>query len=119
MTVKQIFEMRRAGRVEEAYDAILPLYRVHHGKYTTLAMFWCAVDKLNLLLTRVVGDDDNSVNSLQEAERIMLSLERLYPTMRDEEQTGKQALSNLKTALQHTRLRVTQNTEYKTEQQLT
>ena len=50
MTVKEVFELRRAGRVEEAYEAILPMYRVHHGKYTSLAMFWCAVDMMNLLL---------------------------------------------------------------------
>ena len=50
MTVKEVFDLRREGRVEEAYYAILPMYRVHHGKYTTLAMFWCAADMMNLLL---------------------------------------------------------------------
>ena len=39
MTVKDIFELRREGRVEEAYNAILPMYRVHHGKYTSSLFF--------------------------------------------------------------------------------
>ena len=31
MTVKEIFDLRRQGRVEEAYDAIRPLYAAHKG----------------------------------------------------------------------------------------
>ena len=60
MTVKDVFELRRAGRVEEAYEAILPMYKVHHGKYTSLAMFWCAVDMMNLLMSRAVDGSDES-----------------------------------------------------------
>lgn len=105
MTVKEVFEMRRAGKVEEAYEAILPMYRVHHGKYTTLAMFWCAVDKMNLLLTCVVGADEASLSALAEAERILLSLERLYPKMYDDQGSGKQALDSMRVALRDTRLR--------------
>ena len=105
MTVKEVFELRRAGKVEEAYEAILPMYRVHHGKYTTLAMFWCAVDKMNLLLTCVVGADEASLSALAEAERILLSLERLYPKMYDDQGSGKQALDSMRVALRDTRLR--------------
>lgn len=105
MTVKDVFELRRAGKVEEAYEAILPMYRVHHGKYTTLAMFWCAVDKMNLLLTCVVGADEASLSALAEAERILLSLERLYPKMYDDQGSGKQALDSMRVALRDTRLR--------------
>ena len=105
MTVQEVFELRRAGKVEEAYEAILPMYRVHHGKYTTLAMFWCAVDKMNLLLTRVIGADEASLAALAEAERIFLSLERLYPNMYDDQGSAKQTLDNLRAALKDTRLR--------------
>ena len=105
MTVKDVFELRRAGKVEEAYEAILPMYRVHHGKYTTLAMFWCAVDKMNLLLTCVVGADEASLSALAEAERILLSLERLYPKRYDDQGSGKQALDSMRVALRDTRLR--------------
>ena len=107
MTVKEVFELRRAGKVEEAYEAILPMYRVHHGKYTTLAMFWCATDKLNLLLTQVTGDDDTSRQALAEAERSMLSLRRLHSHMTDDG-TCRQALMNMQAALETTRLRATQ-----------
>ena len=70
MTVKEVFELRRAGRVEEAYEAILPMYKVHHGKYTSLAMFWCAVDMMNLLLGKAVDQSAESLAALAEAERI-------------------------------------------------
>ncbi len=104
MTVQEVFELRRAGKVEEAYEAILPMYRVHHGKYTTLAMFWCAVDKMNLLLTRVAGADEASLTALHEAERIFLSLERLYPKMYDDQGSCKQTLDSMRMALRDTRL---------------
>lgn len=104
MTVQEVFELRRAGKVEEAYEAILPMYRVHHGKYTTLAMFWCAVDKMNLLLTRVAGADEASLAALLEAERIFLSLERLYPKMYDDQGSCKQTLDSMRMALRDTRL---------------
>lgn len=105
MTVREVFELRRAGKVEEAYQAVLPMYRVHHGKYTTLAMFWCAADMLNLLLTRVQGSDDASRTALAEAARILQSLERLYPHLQDEQGSCRQVIDNLRAALSDTRLR--------------
>ena len=51
MTVKEIFELRKQGRIEEAYEAIRPMYAVHKGKYTTLAMFWTGSDILRKRLT--------------------------------------------------------------------
>lgn len=105
MTVKEIFELRRAGKIEEAYHAILPMYKVHHGKYTTLAMFWCAVDMMNLLLSRALGNDTKSLESLHKAEKIYLSLQRVAVQIKDENNTCQQALSNLGEALKTTRLR--------------
>ena len=46
MTVKEIFDLRKQGKIEEAYEAIRPMYAVHQGKYTTLCMFWTASDIL-------------------------------------------------------------------------
>jgi hypothetical protein len=43
-TVKEIFALRKQGKIEEAYEAIRPIYREHKGKYTTLCMFWVAAD---------------------------------------------------------------------------
>lgn len=108
MTVKDIFELRREGRVEEAYNAILPIYRVHHGKYTSLAMFWCAVDMMNLLLSKAVDTGESSRNSLAEAEKIYLSLQRLAPKIHDDSGACQQAVLNLGEALRSTRLRVKQ-----------
>ena len=106
MTVKEIFELRREGKVEEAYHAILPMYRVHHGKYTSLAMFWCAVDMMNLLLGKAVDASDASLAALAEAEKIYLSLQRLAPKIYDESGACQQAVLNLAGALQSTRIRV-------------
>ncbi len=106
MTVKEIFDLRREGRIEEAYNAILPMYRVHHGKYTSLAMFWCAVDMMNLLLSRAVDNSENSLNALAEAEKIYMSLQRLCPKIMDDSGSCHQAVLNLGEALKSTRIRV-------------
>ena len=106
MTVKEVFELRREGRVEEAYNAILPMYRVHHGKYTSLAMFWCAVDMMNLLLSRAVDRSERSLSALAEAEKIYLSLQRLAPKIYDESGACQQTVLNLGEALKTTRIRV-------------
>ena len=108
MTVKEIFELRREGRIEEAYNAILPMYRVHHGKYTSLAMFWCAVDMMNLLLGKAVDSTEESLAALAEAERIYLSLQRLAPKIYDESGSCQQTVLNLAEALNSTRVRVKQ-----------
>ena len=108
MTVKEIFELRKEGRVEEAYNAILPMYKVHHGKYTSLAMFWCAVDMMNLLLGKAVDQTDQSLNALHEAEKIYLSLQRLAPKIYDELGACQQTVLNLGEALKSTRILVEQ-----------
>ena len=99
MTVKEIFELRKEGRVEEAYNAILPMYKVHHGKYTSLAMFWCAVDMMNLLLGKVVDSSENSLAALSQAEKIYLSLQRLAPKLYDETGSCAKTVENLGLAL--------------------
>lgn len=76
MTVKDIFELRRQGRIEEAYEAIRPMYAVHKGKYTTLAMFWTASD---ILKKRIVE------RRLDEALAIYKALLRLLPHVDDTE----------------------------------
>lgn len=106
MTVKEVFELRRQGHIEEAYNAILPRYRVHHGKYTSLAMFWCAADMMNLLLSRAVDTTETSLFSLQEAEKIYLSLQRLCSKIPDESGACRQTMLNLGESLKATRLRV-------------
>ena len=105
MTVKEIFDLRREGRIEEAYQAILPMYKIHHGKYTSLAMFWCAVDMMSLLLSRTIGSDAASLQALSEAEKIYASLTRLLPKIYDNNGACQQALNNLGATLITTRER--------------
>lgn len=106
MTVKEIFDLRREGRVEEAYQAILPMYRVHHGKYTTLAMFWCAADMTKLLLSKALGKDEESLKAYHEAEKIFASMQRLYPNIHDDTGAAQQTLKNLAEVLKVTLNRV-------------
>ena len=86
MTVKEDFELRKQGRVEEAYQTIVPMYKVHHGHYTTICMFWCGADMAKLHLER---------KQPQQAARIMASLQRLYPSLEDKDRSAHQALLNL------------------------
>ena len=46
MTVKEVFELRSQGRIEEAYDAIRTIYAVDKGPFASTAMFFTAVDVL-------------------------------------------------------------------------
>ncbi len=83
MTVKEVFELRKEGRIEEAYNAILPMYKVHHGHYTTLCMFWCAADMARLHISH---------GNTNEAEKILQSLIRLYPSIEDKDLSAKRTL---------------------------
>lgn len=83
MEVKDIFELRKQGRTEEAYAAVLPMYAVHKGHYTTIAMFWVGVDMMKLRYQQ---------RRLEEAYKIFRSLMRLYPTMDDRDLKGQSAM---------------------------
>lgn len=74
MTVKDIFDLRKQGRIEEAYEAIRPMYAVHKGKYTTLCMFWTAHD----ILKKRVGE-----KRTDEALKIFKALMRVLPNIDD------------------------------------
>lgn len=76
MTVKEIFDLRKQGRIEEAYEAIRPMYAVHKGKYTTLCMFWTASD---ILKKRV------QEGRLDEAEKIFKALLRILSNIEDKD----------------------------------
>ena len=74
MTVKEIFDLRKQGRIEEAYEAIRPMYRVHKGYYTSLCMYYCAKDVFHLRLAE---------GRIDEASKIYQALERLVPFIDD------------------------------------
>lgn len=81
MEVRDIFAMRKEGRVEEAYDLIREKYKHYHGHYTTLCMFWCASDVLQLRVEQ---------GRMDEAKKIYLALEKLLPNMQDDDVIGNQ-----------------------------
>ena len=86
MTVKDVFELRKLGRIEEAYQTIVPMYKVHHGHYTTICMFWCGADMAKLHIER---------KETKKAERILASLRRLYPSLEDKDNSACQTLLNI------------------------
>jgi hypothetical protein len=81
MEVKEIFALRKEGRIEEAYELIREKYKTYHGHYTTLCMFWCASDVLQLRLEQ---------GRLDEAKKIYMALERMLPHMQDDDVIGNQ-----------------------------
>ena len=70
MTVKEVFDLRKQGKIEEAYEAIRPMYAAHKGRYTTLCMFWTAADVFKLRLEQ---------KRYNEAEKILEALKRMLP----------------------------------------
>ena len=62
MTVKDIFMLRKQGQIEEAYNAIRPLYAVDKGPYTSLAMFWTASDILKKRVSEGKTDEAKMLN---------------------------------------------------------
>ena len=66
--------MRKQGKIEEAYEAIRPMYRVHKGYYTSLCMYHCAKDVFHLRLAE---------GRIDEASKIYQALERLVPFIDD------------------------------------
>lgn len=85
MTVREVFELRKQGRIEEAYDAIRPLYAEDKGPYTSSAMFWTATDILKKRLNE--GRTD-------EAEKIYAALERMLPNVPDKEGMVEKSFKN-------------------------
>ncbi len=74
MTVKEVFDLRKQGRIEEAYEAIRPMYAQHKGRYTTLCMFWTAADVFKLRLDQ---------KRYEEAEKILEALKRMLPRVEE------------------------------------
>ena len=83
MTVKEIFDLRKQGRIEEAYEAIRPMYAVHQGKYTTLCMFWTAHDILKKRLQE---------KHLDEAEKIFKALLRILLNIEDKDGGARKSM---------------------------
>ena len=77
--MKDIFELRKRGQVEAAYEAIRPIYAAHKGRYTTLCMFWVASDVFKLRVEQ---------GRIEEAEKIYWALKRLVPLLEEYDRQG-------------------------------
>jgi uncharacterized protein (TIGR00252 family) len=74
MTAKEIFNLRKQGKKEEAYEEARRLYATDKSGYASAAMFWTAVD---ILRCRV------NEGKTEEAKKILMALERLMPNVPD------------------------------------
>lgn len=83
MEVRDVFKLRKEGKIEEAYAAIRPMYAAHKGHYTTICMFWVGADMMQLRFKQ---------RRLEEAYKIFLALLRLYPTMDDKDLHGQSTI---------------------------
>ncbi len=83
MTVKEVFDLRKQGKIEEAYEAIRPMYAVHQGKYTTLCMFWTASDILKKRIKEQRFD---------EAQKIFKALLRILPNIDDKDGKARSSI---------------------------
>ena len=91
MTTKEVFELRKQGLSEEAYEAARQLYAVDKSSYTSLAMFWTAVDILRMRV---------KLGRMEEAQKIFLALERLLPNVPDKEGWVADAFDNCRQLLE-------------------
>ena len=92
MTAKEIFELRKQGRKEEAYEEARQLYATDKSGYASAAMFWTAVDILRSRVNEGKTDD---------AKKIMLALERLQPNVPDKDGWVQEAMSRCRSLLEN------------------
>ena len=90
MTIKEVFELRRQGKIEEAYKAIKPIYARYRGKYTTLCMFWTAHDIFKLRLAN---------GEVEEARKILIALKRVAANMDDRDRRAALSIQNAERSL--------------------
>ena len=90
MTVRDVFELRKQGHVEEAYDAIRSLYANDKGPYASTAMFWTATDILKKRLNE---------GRIDEASKIFAALERMLPNVPDKEGMAERTFKKCKELL--------------------
>lgn len=76
MTAKEIYTLRKSGKLEEAYEAARQLYATDKSPAASSTMFWAAVDILKVRLDQ---------GRRQEASKILMALERLLPHVPDTE----------------------------------
>ena len=75
MNVNEVYELRRQGKIEEAYEIIREIYATDKSGPVAKAMFWTAVDVMKKRVEE---------NRIEEASKIYLALDRLLRNTVDE-----------------------------------
>ena len=96
MTVKEVFELRSQGRIEEAYDAIRTIYAEDKGPYACTAMYWTAVDVLKVRIGEA---------RIDEAWKILQALSRLMPNVPDKQGWVQRSFEECQHLFQHAKNR--------------
>lgn len=92
MTAKEIFNLRKQGKKEEAYEEARQLYATDKSGYASAAMFWTAVD---ILRSRV------NEGKIEEAKKILTALERLLPNVPDKDGWVKDTMSRCRSQFEN------------------
>lgn len=93
MTAQEIFSLRKAGKLEEAYEEARKLYAIDKGTHASSVMFWTATDIQKLRIQ--AGRTD-------EAKKILLALERLLKHVETPDELMTSQLSRCKELLEKT-----------------
>ena len=86
MSVNEVYELRRQGKIEKAYEIIREIYATDKSGPVAKAMFWTAVDVLKKRVEE---------NRMEEASKIYLALDRLLRNTVDENGWMAQSLKLL------------------------
>lgn len=91
--VKDITEMRKSGRLEEAYEMAQALRVADPGEWADMALFWVLRDMVWQLLN--TPTDEGRVR----AQDLLTQMESLQRTMKDDKDLGKPAIMKLRRML--------------------
>jgi len=92
MNVNEVYELRRQGKIEDAYSVIRNIYATDKSEAATKAMFWTAVDVLEIRVKE---------GRTEEARKIYLALERLLCKYADNNGWMENVLKECKKLLQN------------------
>ena len=95
-----IYELKRKGHTEDAYEAARQLYSLSKSVDVSSVMFWTAVDVLKLRV---------SENRIEEAQRICYALERLLNRVSDEKGWMHNAMQKCYALIREGELRANQS----------
>lgn len=90
MEVKDIFDIRKEGRTEEAYRAICQIYAHHHGPHTNLCMFWCSSDMFK---------KSAKTHDVEAMRQMLGNMVKIYPEIKDEKGEAARSIARAAVAM--------------------